>query len=54
LGWDESLTWYQSLDNQAVTSLNLIISIYLIKIKHKVVWTCVKFKFKELSLEGMY
>ena len=32
---DNFLTWYQSLDDQTVTSLNLTISIYLIKIKHK-------------------
>jgi hypothetical protein len=37
LGWDGSLIWYQSLDDQAVTSSNLTIPIYLIKIKHKVI-----------------
>jgi hypothetical protein len=39
------------LDNQVVTSSNLTILIYLIKIKHKMVWTCISFKLKEISLE---
>jgi hypothetical protein len=45
--------WYQSLDEQAVTSLNLTILIYLIKIKHNVMWVCASFKSKRLSLEGV-
>jgi hypothetical protein len=52
LSRDSSLIWYQSLDNQTITSSNLTISIYLIKIKHKVKWTHASFKLKELSLEG--
>jgi len=48
-----SLTWYQSLDDQTVTSSNLTIPIYLIKIKHKVMWACTSFKPKGLSLEGV-
>jgi hypothetical protein len=47
------LSWYQSLDDQAVTSSNLTIPIYLIKIKHKVMWACANFKFKGLSFEEM-
>jgi hypothetical protein len=43
--------WYQSFNDQAVTSSNLTIFIYLIKIKHKVMLTCASFKSKELSLE---
>jgi len=53
LGWDGSLIWYQSLDDQVVSSLNLTIPIYLIKIKHKVMWVYASFKSKELSLEGV-
>jgi hypothetical protein len=49
--WNGSLTWYQSFDDQTVTSSNLIIPIYLIKIKCKVIWVFVSFKPKELSLE---
>ena len=51
MGWDDFLTWYQSLDDQMVTSSNLTILIYLIKNKHKVKWVCTSFKLKELSLE---
>jgi hypothetical protein len=40
LDWDDSLIWYQGLNDQAVTSLNLIISIYLIKIKQNNVDLC--------------
>jgi hypothetical protein len=43
------LTLYQSLDDQAVMSLNFTIPIYLIKIKHMLKWICVNFKIKELS-----
>ena len=53
LGWICYLIWYQSFDNQAVMSLNLIILIYLIKIKHKVVWIYTSFKPKEFLLKGM-
>jgi hypothetical protein len=38
LSWIGFLTWYQSLNDQADTSSNLIISIYLIKFKHKIIW----------------
>jgi hypothetical protein len=48
------LTWYQSFDDQAVTGSNLTIPIYLIKNKHKVMWTYASFKFKRLSLDGVY
>ena len=50
MNWDGSLTWYQSLDDKAVTSSNLtiLIYIYLIKIKYKVIWTCANFKLKKL------
>jgi hypothetical protein len=33
LNWIDFLIWYQSFNNQVITSLNLTISIYLIKIK---------------------
>ena len=36
-----------------LTSSNLTILIYLIKIKHKVMWACASFKPKGLSFEGM-
>jgi len=42
------------LDNQVVTNSNLTILIYLIKIKHKMVWTSISFKLKEISLERIY
>jgi len=53
LSSNKPLLWYQSLDDQTVTSSNLTIPIYLIKIKHKVKWACASFKPKELSLEGV-
>jgi len=49
LSWDDFLIWYQSLDGQAVTSSNLVIFIYLIKIKHKIIQAYVSFKFKKFS-----
>jgi hypothetical protein len=54
LGWNDSLTWYQSFDNRTVTGLNLIILIYLIKIKYKVTWICASFKIKVFLFERMY
>jgi len=38
LSWIGFLTWYQSLNDQADTSSNLIIFIYLIKFKHNIIW----------------
>ena len=37
--------------DQAVTSSNLTIPFYLIKIKHMILWVCASFKPKRLSLE---
>jgi len=37
------LIWYQNFNNQAVTSSNFTIHVYLIKIKFKVVQVCVSF-----------
>jgi hypothetical protein len=49
-----SLTWYQSFNSQAITSSNLIILIYLIKIKHKIIWIYTNFKFKKFSFKKIY
>ena len=51
--FDGFLIWYQSLDDQAITSSNLTIIIYLIKIKQNILWTCASFKPKGLSLKGV-
>jgi hypothetical protein len=53
LGWDDFLTWYHSLDDQAVTSSNLTIPIYLIKIKHKVMWTYVNKSYPDTSSNNL-
>jgi len=50
LGWINSLTWYQRLDDQTVTSSNLIIFIYLIKIKYNVVWPMQVLSLKDFQL----
>jgi hypothetical protein len=36
-----------------ITSSNIIISIYLIKIKHKIVRDCTNFKVKEHLIKGV-
>jgi len=46
--------WYQKLNDQAITSSNLTIPIYLIKIKHNIVWVYISFKIKEFLFEGLY
>jgi hypothetical protein len=50
LGWINSLIWYQRLDDQTVTSSNLIIFIYLIKIKYNVVWSMQVLSLKNFQL----
>ena len=37
----------------AIACSNLTISVYLIKIKYKVIWVCINFKPKEFLLEEM-
>jgi hypothetical protein len=53
--WIESFffTWYQNFNNQVITSLNITIFIYLIKIKHKIVRDCTSFKVNEHSIKGV-
>jgi hypothetical protein len=51
-GWVGFLISYKNFDDQAVTNSNLSIPVYLIKIKHKVVWVCASFKLKDFHLRG--
>jgi len=48
------LIWYQSFNDQVITSSNLTILIYLIKNKHNIIWVCANFKIKGLLFEKLY